>query len=61
MKHSLKKLRSTCRIVYCLFMARTFGEYRHSGWTDGFSYALYTRRGQSWVIPTEPLDEEGYF
>ena len=52
----MSKLRNTCRIVFCLFMARTFGRYVHStGGPAQPNSAIYEWRGRFWSIPTEPL------
>lgn len=56
MKHFLRKLRSTTRLLANLWMARTFGEYVHSGWNGQVEYARYRWRGQEWLIPTSPID-----
>jgi hypothetical protein len=55
--HTLRKLRSTLTIVSSIFMARTFGEYRHSVWGTGSSYAVYRWRGKVWEIPMGPLED----
>lgn len=57
MKHTLRKLTSTTRLCATLFMARMFGRYEHSGWNGEFEYARYSWRGQSWAIPTSPIEE----
>lgn len=54
--HSLRKLRSTLWVLSQLFLARTFGKYRHSVYADGVSYARYHWRGHDWAFPTEPMD-----
>lgn len=53
----MPKVLRTIKMLYCLFMARTFGQYRHSGWDGTIEYARYTWRGQDWIIPTSPVDE----
>lgn len=58
MGHFLCKLGSTVRILYCLAMARTFGEYHYSSWTDGINYARYSWRGKDWIVPTSAVEEE---
>jgi len=58
MKHFLKKLCSTVRILACLGLARTFGQYEHSGWDGTISFARYRWHGQSWVIPTSSAKGE---
>jgi hypothetical protein len=50
------KLINTIKICATLFLARTFGEYRHSGWTAEYEYARYRWRGEDWIIPTGPCD-----
>lgn len=50
----MKKLFSTLKICTTLFMARTFGEYKHSGWNGEFEYARYIWKGEDWIIPTGP-------
>lgn len=55
-KHFFRKLRSTVRIVSTLFLARTFGKYRHSVSDECLDYAVYVWRGKEWAIPTAPLD-----
>src|SRR5689334_14259650 len=56
MKHFLRKLWGTVRILTNLGMARTFGQYVHSvgGYTD-FEYARYRWRGREWAVPTTPF------
>jgi hypothetical protein len=49
------KLRSTIRITASIFMARTFGQYLHSGWDGKIDYAKYRWRGQEWIIPLGPI------
>lgn len=57
MKHFLRKLRSTARILFNLGMARTFGEYVHTahGLEGEFDYARYRWRDQEWAIPVTPF------
>lgn len=56
-QHTLRKLRSTIRIVTILFCARTFGQYIHSvGDVNGLEYAVYDWRGERWAFPTKELD-----
>ncbi len=57
-KHTLRKMASTIKILFCLGMARTFGEYRHSVWDERVDYAIYRWRGRLWAIPTKPMDIE---
>lgn len=57
MKHFIRKLAGTVRILACLGLARTFGQYEHTVW-DGFSYARYRWRGHTWAVPTTPFEEE---
>jgi hypothetical protein len=54
---SMKKHLQTLRIAFTLIMARTFGEYKHSGWNGDFHYARYKWRGKEWCIPTSPYEE----
>lgn len=56
MRHFFHKLFGTIHILSCLALARTFGEYRHSGWNGEFNYARYTWRGKQWIIPTGPVE-----
>lgn len=56
MRHFLHKLSGTIAMLACLFMARMFGEYRHSGWDGVIHYARYTWRGREWIIPTSAVD-----
>jgi hypothetical protein len=51
----MKKHIETLRIAFTLIMARTFGEYMHSGWTE-FDYAKYKWRGREWCIPLSPYE-----
>lgn len=63
MRHATRKFLHTIRIAFTLVMARTFGKYCHSGFdgTIGLTYARYMWRGQSWLFPTAPLeDDDGY-
>jgi hypothetical protein len=48
------KLINTIKICATLFLARTFGEYRHSGWTLEHEYARYRWKGEDWIFPTTP-------
>jgi len=52
MMFALRKLCGTIRILARLGMARTFGEYIHSGWNGEISYARYRWRGREWIVPT---------
>lgn len=54
----MTKLLSTLRIAATLTLARTFGDYQHSGWNGEYEYSTYRWRGRLWVIPTSPVDEE---
>jgi len=56
MTHALAKLIKTMRICATLFMARTFGEYEHSGWNGDHDYVQYNWRGKSWRIPTSEVE-----
>lgn len=56
----IKKLWSTLRILFCLGMARTFGQYQHSGWNGEFEFAKYQWCGRYWVIPLGPDEEYSY-
>lgn len=52
----MHKLFSTAAILFNTFMARTFGEYRHTiGGHDQPMVAIYIWRGQTWWIPTGPV------
>jgi hypothetical protein len=55
--HFTRKLGRTIRTLSCLFMARTFGEYHHTVWDGGFTYARYQWRGKVWAVPTGPLED----
>lgn len=52
----MHKLNGTVAMLFCLFMARMFGEYRHSGWDGVISYARYSWRGYDWIIPTSAVE-----
>lgn len=52
MRFQIGKLLRTLRICWCVLMARTFGEYGHSGWNGHSEYAQYRWRGRWWKIPT---------
>jgi hypothetical protein len=52
----MRKLFDTIRICACLFMARTFGEYLHSGWDGAVEYHRYAWRGKEWSIPKGPAE-----
>jgi len=54
--HSFKKLPSTIKICYTLFMARTFGSYIVT-YHDDFTYALYEWKGKYWAIPTADWED----
>lgn len=56
MRHFLHKLGKTSAMLFCLFMARMFGEYRHSGWDGVIEYARYSWRGHDWIIPTSAAE-----
>jgi hypothetical protein len=53
--HFIVKLFKTFKILYYLGMARTFGNYVHSGWDGETEYARYYWRGREWIIPTGPI------
>lgn len=59
--YTFKKLIKTIRICSTLFIARTFGEYNHSGWNGVFDYASYNWRGETYHIPLGPIDKEGFY
>jgi hypothetical protein len=54
----LRKLRSTARILLALGLARTFGEYVHSGWNGEFDFTRYRWRGKEWIIPTSAVESD---
>ncbi len=54
----LNKLRGTIGLLANLLMARTFGTYQHTVRGGSFSYAEYRWRGQSWAIPTTPIEAQ---
>lgn len=60
MLHALKKFGSTLAICARIIMARTFGDYVHSGWNGQSDYCRYRWRGNDYFIqltpakPTEP-------
>lgn len=54
---ALRKLASTARIVATLAMARTFGTYEITVFDGELTYAKYRWRGQTWAIPTGPMEE----
>ncbi|HSC56990.1 MAG TPA: hypothetical protein VLC51_07280 [Nitrospira sp.] len=56
MMHFLHKLTGTLHILGCLFMARMFGEYEHSGWDGQINFARYRWRGETWIIPTSSAE-----
>jgi hypothetical protein len=56
MQHHLRKLRSTLKILFTLFCARTFGTYEISHFSD-FEYAEYRWKGKHWAFPTTPIEE----
>lgn len=56
--HGIRKLANTLRILACLGMARTFGQYEHSVWDAGMNYARYRWRGHVWTFPTSPMEAE---
>jgi hypothetical protein len=53
----MRKFIKTLRIALTLIMARTFGTYKHSGWTGEFEYASYEWRGQEWCVPMTPCEK----
>lgn len=56
-----KKAWQTFKICKTLFMARTFGEYKHSGWNGRFDYCSYRYKGRTYDIPMSPASEEGFY
>ncbi|MFA5951504.1 MAG: hypothetical protein WC807_14590 [Hyphomicrobium sp.] len=54
--HFTRKLMGTFGILFRLGMARTFGQYQHSGWNGDFAYARYRWRGREWIIPTSAAE-----
>lgn len=52
----MRKALDTIRLTLTLALARTFGQYIHSGWNGEFEYARYRWRGKEWVIPTAPCN-----
>lgn len=58
MAHWLHKFRGTVAILTKLGMARMFGQYEHSAWNGEISYARYRWRGETWIIPTGPVETE---
>ena len=54
MRHTLKKFGSTLGICARIIMARTFGEYVHSGWNGQCAFARYRWRGHDYFIQTVP-------
>jgi hypothetical protein len=56
MKHFIKKLFKTIKLLSTLLGARMFGKYMHSGWNGEFAYACYQWHGKEWIIPTSPVD-----
>lgn len=54
----MRKLLSTFKILYCLGMARTFGEYTHSGWDGQIHFTRYYWRNKYWIIPTSAIGDE---
>ena len=54
MRHAITKFWSTLRICVRIIMARTFGEYIHSGWNGQNDYARYRWRGHDYFIQTTP-------
>jgi hypothetical protein len=56
-----RKFIQTIKICSNLFMARTFGEYIHSGWNGRFDYVSYRWRNRVYDIPKGPVDEEGFY
>jgi hypothetical protein len=56
MMHFVRKLGRTLGMLTCLFMARMFGQYRHSGWDGVISYARYSWFGYEWIFPTSAVE-----
>jgi len=54
----LKKLRSTIRMTYCMFMTRTFSKYHHSVGAYNVEYAVYSWRGKRWCVPTSCMSND---
>jgi hypothetical protein len=54
MKHAIKKFWSTLCICGRIIMARTFGQYVHSGWNGDCDYARYRWRGHDYFIQITP-------
>lgn len=50
--HFIRKLGRTVLILSCLFCARMFGQYQHSGFDGTIEFARYRWRGVDWIIPT---------
>ncbi len=59
MRHAIKKFCSTLGICARIIMARTFGEYVHSGWNGQCAVARYRWRGHDYFIQTEPAKAPG--
>jgi len=58
MRFHARKFLGTLRILFFLGMARTFGRYVVSEWScEHGDCARYVWRGQTWLIPTAPLDD----
>ena len=53
------KLINSLGIATRLVLARTFGEYVHSGWDGTRDYCKYRWRGRVYLIPTSH-DENDY-
>lgn len=53
-RHAIKKFGSTLKICARIIMARTFGEYVHSGWNGQCAFCRYRWRGEDYFIQTEP-------
>lgn len=51
-----RKLARTARLLSTLFMARMFGDYVHTVGGLDFEYAVYRWRGDTWAIPTSPME-----
>lgn len=51
--HTVKFFK-TLRMCWRLMMARTFGQYIHSGWNGQNDYARYRWRGHDYFIQTTP-------
>lgn len=55
----MRKFTNTLGIAARIVLARTFGQYVHSGWDGTRDYCKYKWREQVFLIPTSP-DENDY-